>query len=128
MEFVELKKIAQQTIAPRTTGRNCEVGHVACALLTMDNHVYTGVSLGLPCGIGFCAEHSAVAAMITAKESQIRKIVAVYQDGSILAPCGRCRELLSQVDDNNLNCEILLTSGPVTLEKLLPTRWDENRY
>ncbi|MCU9602113.1 hypothetical protein OEV75_13000 [Caldibacillus kokeshiiformis] len=51
----------------------------------------------VPCSIGFCAEHSAITAMVTAGERKIAKIVAVYEDGSILPPCGRCREFISQI-------------------------------
>jgi cytidine deaminase len=43
--------------------------------------------------MGFCAEHAAIASMLTAGESKIMTIVAVNCEGAILPPCGRCREL-----------------------------------
>ncbi|GGA75289.1 MULTISPECIES: cytidine deaminase family protein [Bacillaceae] len=125
MKMQELYKIAKETLNPRKISRNGEAGHVASALLTESGNVYTGVAITVPCSIGFCAEHSAIAAMVTAGESKIVKIVAVYEDGSILPPCGRCREFISQINDDNDNCGILLPDHVIrTLGELLPDRWD----
>jgi cytidine deaminase len=77
------------------------------------------------CGIGFCAEHSAIAEMIKGRETQIEMIVAVCIDG-VIAPCGRCRELMMQVDPRNLDAIVALPMGRVaTLRELLPERWLE---
>ena len=98
-------------------------GSVAAALLTEDGSVYTGICLDLACGIGFCAEHAAIAAMLNGRETVITKIVAVTILG-ILPPCGRCRELMAQVDTRNLQCEVILPQGEVrTLKELLPYTW-----
>jgi cytidine deaminase len=98
-------------------------GSVSAALLTEAGSVYTGICLDLACGIGFCAEHSAIAEMLRSRETVIRKIVAVSVD-AILPPCGRCRELMAQVDRRNLQCEVLLPDGEVrTLAELLPNVW-----
>lgn len=126
MEMNKLYKIARETLHPRKISRNGEAGHVASALLSAAGNVYTGVAITVPCSIGFCAEHSAIAAMVTAGETRIVKIVAVYEDGSILPPCGRCREFMSQIDDNNDQCEVLLPNQKVVpLHQLLPERWDD---
>lgn len=53
------------------------------------------------CSLGFCAEHAAIAEMLKARESAVQMIVAVNKDGIILPPCGRCPELLWQVDEHN---------------------------
>lgn len=98
-------------------------GSAAAALVTADGNVYTGICIDAACGIGFCAEHAAVAAMLLNRETVIQKIVAVSADG-ILAPCGRCRELLQQVDLRNLACEVILPDGVVLpLRELLPYSW-----
>lgn len=98
-------------------------GSVSAALVTEAGNVYTGICLDLACGIGFCAEHSAIAAMLLNRETVIKKIVAVSV-GRILPPCGRCRELMLQVDRRNLDCEILLPEGKTaTLRELLPHAW-----
>jgi len=50
---------------------------------------------------------------------------AVYEDGGILPPCGRCREFIAQIDDRNMETKTVLPEmkeGP--LKDLLPERWD----
>jgi cytidine deaminase len=96
---------------------------VACAIRSASGRVYTGVCVHLSCGIGFCAEHAAVAEMIKGRETQIESIVAVCDDG-VLAPCGRCRELMVQVDPRNFDASIGLPGGRVVrLRELLPDHW-----
>jgi len=74
--------------------------------------------------MGFCAEHAAAAAMITAGENRVVKMVAVNWDGKILPPCGRCREFISQLHPENSNAEIMVNEKTVvTLRELLPFDW-----
>ena len=101
-------------------------GGTGAALETAGGMVYTGINLDLACGIGFCAEHSAVAEMLKSRETVVRRIVAVNEQ-RIVAPCGRCREMLVQVDARNLDCEVLLPNGAsATLRELLPSAWLEH--
>ena len=121
----DLYTIARNTIKPVKLKQNGEAGHVACALETASGAVFTGICIDVPCSIGLCAEQAAIAEMIKHGETQIRRIVAVYEDGSILPPCGRCRELISQVDARNGEAIVLVAKGrEVTLNELLPERWD----
>ena len=61
--------------------------------------------------------------MIKGRETQIESIVAVCDDG-VLAPCGRCRELLVQVDLRNFDARVGLPDGRVVrLRELLPDHW-----
>ncbi len=100
-------------------------GSVSSALVTESGNVYTGICLDLACGIGFCAEHSAVAAMLLHRETVIVKIVALSIE-RIMPPCGRCRDLLMQVDRRNLVCEVILSdTESKTLHELLPHAWIE---
>lgn len=101
------------------------IGDVGCALVSESGTVYTGVCIDVTCGIGFCAEHSAIAAMVTAGENRIAKIVAVWTDDegtvSVLAPCGRCREFMRQIQDGALHTQVILGRDEVvTLADLLP--------
>lgn len=98
-----------------------DAGDVAAALVTKDGNVYVGVCIDLGSGIGFCAEHSAVAAMITAGEQEVDKIVAVWQD-EILSPCGRCREMLNQLHEDSIDKTIVVlgAENEVPLRALLP--------
>ena len=100
------------------------IGDVGAALLTDRGNIYVGVCIDTGSGIGFCAEHSAIAAMVTAGEFNITTIVAVWKDeeGStvILPPCGRCREFIRQVSETNLDTAVILKTGVVTLRELRP--------
>lgn len=125
MEFNELLRIAIDTLNERRLSKVAEAGCVAAVILTDNGNIYKGVNIDAPAGMGFCAEHSAVAAMITAGESRIVKLVAtgVDDNGHACAPCGRCREFINSVNDENYKCEVLLEDGSVTtIEKLLPYR------
>lgn len=96
---------------------------VGAALLTTQGNIYTGINIEIACGIGFCAEHSAIAEMLKNRETQIEMIVAVNSE-SIIPPCGRCRELLFQVDNKNIHTKVYLSKEKyMTLDKLLPNRW-----
>lgn len=95
-------------------------GAVAAALVTERGNIYTGICLDLACGIGFCAEHCAIASMLLNRETVIKKFVAVDEE-KILYPCGRCRELMLQIDRSNLECEVILPQGMASkLQDLLP--------
>lgn len=124
MEFSELYKIAKNTLNPRKISRSTYAGSVAAVILTEEGNVYKGVCIDTPSSMGFCAEHAAIAAMITAGESHIIKMVAVYSNGEIIPPCGRCREFVNQINDNNYKCEVMLKDKVLTIADLLPERWN----
>ena len=124
MTFDELTKLAQETLNPRELGEGNYAGSVAAALETEAGNVYRGVCIDVSSSMGFCAEHAAIAAMITAGESRIRRVVAVHESG-VVAPCGRCREFMAQINRANLDAEVKLRHTVVTLRELLPHRWDE---
>src|SRR5687768_18524841 len=103
----ELIMRAAGVLKPHTTADGRLFGDVGAALLTGQGNVYVGVCIDTGSGTGFCAEHSAIAAMVTAGEYRIAKIVAVWRDERdsrlyILPPCGRCREFIRQIDEANL--------------------------
>lgn len=101
------------------------VKEVGSALVTKEGKMFTGVSLDLWCGIGFCAEHSAIANMIShSNETQIKTIVA-HNGKEIVYPCGRCRELIELIDiRNRSDTEVIINENcKVKLEELLPGTW-----
>ncbi len=106
------------------------VGDVGCALITNEGNVYVGVCLDTP-STGICAEHAAIASMVTAGENKISKIVATWKDEKgdvfVIAPCGKCRELIYQVTEH-LETEVILSpEQTVKLSDLLPYRssWEK---
>ena len=116
--------VAAPLLGKLTLGRaHTSAATVAAAILSGSGKTYTGVCIDLSCGIGFCAEHAAVAEMLKGRETEIDTIVAVGKDG-VLAPCGRCRELMVQVDPRNFNARVGLPDGRVSpLSELLPDHW-----
>lgn len=124
MTFDDLLHRARAVLNPRRLSSNAEAGGVAAAILTGAGNVYTGVCVDTACSMGFCAEHAAAVAMITAGDSRIAKLVAVASDGRIMAPCGRCREFVSQLHDCNGDAEVLVAPGVVVkVRDLLPYGW-----
>lgn len=125
-----LIEIAESTLNPRVVGDRL-FGDVASTLITDKGNLYSGVCIDTGSGTGFCAEHSAIAAMVTAGEYQIKRIVAVWRDDKgvtyALPPCGRCREFIRQVDARNLETEVILGRDKVVkLKELLPyNEWPE---
>ncbi len=123
MEFDELYEIAKSKANRWQLGNHAFVGKVCAAILTDKGNVYIGKDIDVPCSLGFCAEHSAISAMLNAGESRIIKLVAVSAKHGVFSPCGRCRELMYQINKENINCEIMLKDRIVTLNELLPERW-----
>ncbi|MCX8024226.1 MAG: hypothetical protein N3A60_03380 [Thermanaerothrix sp.] len=113
---------ARRFLYPRRLGYENTAGSVACALVSASGRLYYGVCIDVSSGIGFCAEHSAIAAMITAGETAIARVVAVAEGGRVLPPCGRCREFMVQIDEGNLErTEVILGETQVVrLRDLLP--------
>lgn len=102
-----------------------ELKGVGCALITKKGKTFTGVSIDLPCGIGFCAEHSAISNMIShSDETEIALIVATGSK-NVMYPCGRCRELIELINKKNRNETWVITpeKRKVKLKELLPGNW-----
>jgi cytidine deaminase len=120
----ELIASAAAVLNPRFVGDRL-FGDVGSTLGTVAGRSYSGMCIDTGSGTGFCAEHAAIAVMITAGESQIAKIVAVWRDADgrlyVVPPCGRCREFIRQVDPANIDTEVV-TSRDVTvsMRELLP--------
>ena len=121
----ELIDRARSVIKPRKIRHGFTVGDVGCALVTDKGNVYVGVCIDASSGMGFCAEHSAIAAMVTHGEHVIRKIVAVVKSGVPISPCGRCREFMAQIHEENAETEVIVGKNKsVKLRDLLPLPWD----
>jgi len=121
--FDELYQSAKQVVNPRQLSTRASAGSVGAAILSISNTIYVGVCIDTTCSMGFCAEHAAAAAMITAGEHRILRIIAVGSAGQIMSPCGRCREFISQLHEQNLGAEVMVSQDEtVTIEQLLPYR------
>ncbi|WP_320151463.1 cytidine deaminase [uncultured Tolumonas sp.] len=97
-------------------------GQVGTALSTPEGNIYTGVSVNTPCSLGFCGEHAAVAAMLADQNAIIQSIVSVDENGEVMVPCGRCRQLLLFLHKENKNTRIYINKkgDVVSLSDLMP--------
>jgi cytidine deaminase len=126
-EHADLIEVARAIINPHRVGDRL-FGNVAAALETTTGTIHTGVCIDTGSGTGFCAEHAAIASMVTSGEYAIARIVAVWRDDdervTVLSPCGRCREFMRQIDDSNLGATVVLGHGRTApLRDLLP-EWE----
>ena len=128
MDTEKLIEQAKSVIRARKNG-DFTIGDVGCALITDKSNVYLGVCIDTSSSMGFCAEHNAIGSMVTAGETRIKKIVAVWKDKKkgvfVMHPCGRCREFMRQIDKRNMEAEVILGKNRVAkLKDLLPYKDD----
>lgn len=122
--YDELIAAAEAVLHPREVGGRL-FGDVAATLVTEAGNLYSGVCIDTGSGTGFCAEHAAIGAMVTAREYRIAKVVAVWRSDEgalhVLPPCGRCREFIRQIDPANIDTEVVLgRDRSASLRELLP--------
>ena len=69
-----------------------------------------------------CAERNAISTMFTNGEYEITKVCAVYKDGTVMPPCGACREFMMQMSNNSRDIEVLVNNDGkvVKLGDLMP--------
>lgn len=123
MDRLQLIELAAALVRPRKLG-DFTSGDVGCAMVSRQGNLYTGVCIDTMSSMGFCAEHAAAAAMVTAGEYQVAQVVAVWKDRCavyVLSPCGRCREFLRQLHPDNMDAEVVLGADESSaLRDLLP--------
>jgi cytidine deaminase len=114
---------ARQLAHRYQASKDCRAGDVAAIIVAASGREYSGVCVEFEAGIGFCAEHAAAAEMLKARESRAKLVVVVDQTGEVMLPCGRCRELLWQLNPENRDTLIVFDDGTARpLEELLPYR------
>ena len=118
---------AKKVRSPRKVSDIVEAGGVSAAIETASGNIYVGLCVDTACTLGICAERNAIFHMITCGESEIRRVVAVGQNGKVIPPCGACRELITQiVPENYRDVEIMLdyeNERIVRLGDLTPAWW-----
>jgi cytidine deaminase len=120
-ELIAAARAVQGTFALRDP--EFSAASVGAALRTTSGAIHTGVCVDVASGIGFCAEHAAIAEMLKHREVEIVAIAAVDHSG-VLAPCGRCREFIMQLTPRNANTKVVLPGERVVaLGELLPHHW-----
>ncbi len=95
---------------------------VGAAGLTASGTVVVGCNVeNASYGLSLCAECGVISALHAADRGSSGPLVAltcVNGDGDLLAPCGRCRQLLLEHGGPGLLIDLL--GGPRSLDSLLP--------
>ena len=113
---------AREIIALR---RKPDWHEVGCALRTRSGRVFSAVHLEATVGrIAVCAEAVALGMGAAAGDTDVHTIVAVDRAGDVVAPCGMCRELISDYAPGAL----VVVPGPagpdlVSVARLLPNKY-----
>ncbi len=126
MTYREMYDLAVRNLAPKQHSDGFSSGSVSAVLEGANGKYYCGVNLDLYCGLGFCAERSAAAAMVLDGETVIRRVVCVGEDLRLWTPCGSCREFISLLSPENRNTAFLVElrgERTVRLADLLPLLW-----
>lgn len=92
---------------------------VGAAALVDDGRLITGCNVeNASYGISLCAECGLVSHLHDSGGGRLVAVTAMHADGTILAPCGRCRQLLLEAGGDQLMVDG--ASGPRPLSELLP--------
>lgn len=92
---------------------------VGAAALVDDGRLITGCNVeNASYGISLCAECGLVSQLHDSGGGRLVAVTAMHADGTILAPCGRCRQLLLEAGGNGLMVDG--AAGPRPLSELLP--------
>lgn len=123
----DLYKAAKNVQNPREVSERIYAGGVAAAIEASSGKIYTGVCVDTSCTLGICAERNAIFNMITNGDSEVKRVLAIMSDGKTGAPCGACRELITQLMPKSYqHVEIMLDykkEKVVTLRELTPEWW-----
>jgi cytidine deaminase len=125
VDFTTLIEAAHAIVGEFRSNGCVSAGGVGAAILSGSGEIFTGVCIDASCGIGFCAEHAAIAEMLKKRQTRILACVALGKDHMPIPPCGRCRDFMHQLSPENMNSVIMVSNSEVrTLRELLPNAWD----
>lgn len=92
---------------------------VGAAALVDDGRTITGCNVeNASYGLSLCAECGIVSQLHDGGGGRLVAVTAMHADGTVLAPCGRCRQLLLEAGGNDLMVDG--PSGARSLSQLLP--------
>lgn len=93
--------------------------HVGAAALVDDGRVVTGCNVeNASYGIGLCAECGLVSSLHATGGGRLTAFVCVDGEGTVIVPCGRCRQLLWEHGGPELLVE--MPSGVRPMREVLP--------
>jgi cytidine deaminase len=114
--------------AARTAMRNAHAPYsrfpVGAAILAEDGAIYAGCNVeNASYPEGWCAETSAIAAMVTGGGRRIVEVAVVAEKMPRITPCGGCRQRLREFGSRETLVHLCEAGGAVEtlrLEELLP--------
>ncbi len=125
--WLEMYEAAKAMQNGRKISDYVDAGGVSAAVLSASGRIYMGVCVDTCCTLGICAERNAIFNMITNGENELTKVLAIMPDGKAGAPCGACRELMTQLMPGRYkDIEIMLDYENMkitTLGELTPEWW-----
>ncbi|MCP4632897.1 MAG: cytidine deaminase [candidate division Zixibacteria bacterium] len=96
---------------------------VGAAVRSKSGNIFTGCNVeNASYGLTICAERTALGNMVSEGETEVEAIAVVSDAGSIITPCGACRQFLREFANDD--CRIICASGDdvevYSLNELLP--------
>lgn len=123
----EMYESAKARLGAKRISDYMTAGEVSAAVLSKSGKIYTGVCIDTCSGLGVCAERNAIMNMITNGEYEIDKVLCIPPEGCLGAPCGACREFMTQLMPGSYkDIEIMLdyeNNRVITLGELTPQWW-----
>ncbi|MFQ6089629.1 MAG: cytidine deaminase [Candidatus Methanofastidiosia archaeon] len=118
---LKLIKMAKDLIRERKS----RLSSVAAVLKTKKDKIFSGVNIEIECSApcSICAEYAAIGTMVSEGEKEIDTIVAVSywkNKYSILPPCGKCRQFISEFGNPYVIVEVEKKLKKVKLSELNP--------
>jgi cytidine deaminase len=103
---------------------------VGAALRSSSGKIYIGCNVeNIAYPEGTCAEAGAIASMIAAGDTEIKELTVVADSPKPVAPCGGCRQKISEFANGSTGISLATTSGVISstsLEELLPGAFDQS--
>lgn len=97
---------------------------VGAAIRAEDGNVYLGANIeNLSFPQGWCAEPSAISAMVMGGAKRIKEIAVVAEKLALCPPCGGCRQKIAEFaspDTLIYLCDEVGVQKTMTMEELLP--------
>ncbi|MGE7370194.1 cytidine deaminase [Neorhizobium sp. NPDC001467] len=97
---------------------------VGAAIRADDGEVYVGANIeNLSFPQGWCAEPTAIGAMVMGGGRRIREIAVIAQKLALCPPCGGCRQKIAEFADPDTRvylCDEQGVQKTMTMEELLP--------
>ena len=121
MDLDELIELAEET--SRKAWCPYSSFPVGAVIETSDGSVFCGCNVeNASSGLTICAERAAVSAAVAAGQKKIRRVVVFTPTETPTAPCGACRQVLSEFSDDATVVSACRGEGRIekSLAELLP--------